>query len=327
VSFLVTSLLIGSFLAALLLIEILLHVAGRFGLVAEPNERSFHEVPKPAIGGIAIVVPAMVYLGATVGNEQAAPTGLLLGGAALATIGLLDDLRELSAGLRFAVQLMAVAVLLWFMTPDMSVPVLLAIGFLLLWQVNLFNFMDGIDGIAGVQTLVFCVGVHFLGAGLMGWTGQLLWVVTGATLGFLAYNWPPAKIFMGDVGSLFLGLLIGGLAIEMARAQTIPIAASVILLTGFWFDASYTLCVRMLTGQRVTQAHRSHLYQKLAGQVGHLKTTAMFFGYGLVWLLPLAWLAMLFRTWALVWIGLAVLPLLVAAVVFKAGTTRPAMAD
>jgi Fuc2NAc and GlcNAc transferase len=314
-------LLAGSFLASVLGVAAVLWVADRLSLLAQPNERSFHAVAKPSIGGIAIVVPALAYL-ATV-TDQPAALGFALGGGLLALLGLLDDLKELGAGLKFCVQIVGVGVLLHFMALDAPLPVVAVIGFGLLWHVNLYNFMDGIDGLAGAQAMLFLLGIQILSGGLLDWTGRLGWILTGATVGFLAFNWPPARIFMGDVGALFLGLVIGGLALELDRAGTVPIAASVILLTGFWFDASYTLCVRMLTRQRVTQGHRSHLYQRLAERLGHLHTTMTFLAYGLIWLLPLAWMSLRAPVWMMLWIGLAALPLLCAAVLFGAGLPGP----
>ena len=124
---------------------------------------------------------------------------------------------------------------------------------------------------------------------------------------------------MGDVGALVLGLVIGALVIDLHRTGQVPAAASIILLTGFWFDASYTLCVRMLTGQPFTQAHRSHLYQRLSDRLGHLGTTSVFMVAGLIWLFPLAWLSMRYPGWTAAWISIAVLPYMAGAVTLRAG--------
>jgi Fuc2NAc and GlcNAc transferase len=170
-----------------------------------------------------------------------------------------------------------------------------------------------------VQTLLFCIGVTLLAAGVSGAAGVLLWTISGASIGFLAFNWPPARIFMGDVGALVLGLVIGVLVIDLHQTGQVPFVASVILLTGFWFDASYTLCVRMLTGQPFIQAHRSHLYQRLSDRLGHLGTTCLFSAAGVFWLFPLAWLSVRYPGWWAAWISIGVLPFLIGAVVFRAG--------
>ena len=313
------ALLAGSFVLALALVALVLKIARRMALLAEPNERSSHQVAKPTIGGIAIVVPILACLACAALQGEEAALGLMLGGTGLALIGLLDDLLDLNAGIRFFCQILAVAVVVYSLSLDLSLLVLTAVGFVLLWQVNLFNFMDGIDGIAATQVLIFGIGTQILAGGLLGWTGELEMVLIGSTLGFLAYNWPPARIFMGDVGSLFLGLLIGVLAIELANSGKVPLVASIVLLTGFWFDATYTLCVRMVTYQKFTQAHRSHLYQRLTDRIGHLRTTLLFAAMGFGWLLSLARLAMEYPEWSLLVVLLAVLPYLAGAIVLRAG--------
>ena len=193
----------------------------------------------------------------------------------------------------------------------------------LAWQINLYNFMDGIDGIAGSQALVFLVGAQLVAGGIPGWTGDLTWLACGGALGFLVFNFPPARLFMGDIGSGFLGLLTGALALLWWQQDLLHIVPSLILLAVFWLDASYTLIVRLLTGQPFTQAHRSHLYQKVAATRGHSWTTAGFLLYAIFWLLPLAWLAAHFPdepgplTW--LWLIPAGLPVLIAASRFRAG--------
>jgi Fuc2NAc and GlcNAc transferase len=206
--------------------------------------------------------------------------------------------------------------------PGLAWIVLIVIGLALVWHINLYNFMDGIDGLAGVQGLVFLVGAQIVGQGVPGWLGDLIWLTSGTLVAFLAFNWPPARIFMGDVGSGFLGLLTGALALLLWQQQTLPLAVSLILLSAFWFDASYTLAVRALTGQPFTRPHRSHLYQKLAARYGHRWTTLAFLLYATLWLLPLAAAcahlsAGSVHAWW--WLVAATLPLAVAAVWQGAG--------
>ena len=314
---------LSSFVASLLLLALILNLAGRFELLAHPNARSSHLVATPTVGGIAIVVPIVILLAILSlngnGSEDGMMLRLLIAVSFLALIGFLDDLKGLGAGARLLCQAASVALMVEGF--DLSVPLfwLAVIGFLLLWHVNLFNFMDGIDGIAAVQTLLYCVGVLLLADGVPGGWGLLLWTISGASIGFLAYNWPPARIFMGDVGALVLGLVLGVLVVALAESGEVPFIASIILLSGFWFDASYTLCVRMLTGQPFTQAHRSHLYQRLSDRLGHLGATSAFAVLGLIWLLPLAWLSMAEPRWALACLLAAPMPYLIGALVFKAG--------
>jgi Fuc2NAc and GlcNAc transferase len=309
--------LVASFLVSILLLTVLIKLAPRFELIAHPNARSSHHSATPTMGGIAIVIPVFVALGA---GAVVSGDGLLLGSVVLlAVIGFLDDLRELGAGLRLSLQ--AIAVVLFLYGADLGLAVFWqgVIGLLLLWHVNLYNFMDGIDGIAAIQTLIFCIGSLLLTGGVAGDTGLLIWTISGATLGFLAFNWPPARIFMGDVGSLVLGLIVGALVIELHRTVGLPFLASIILLTGFWFDASYTLCIRVFTGQPFAQAHRSHLYQRLSDRIGHLGTTLLFALMGLIWLLPLAWLSVGHPVWSPACVAVAALPYLAGAVFLRAG--------
>lgn len=321
------TLLIASFAAGAVLAAVVIRVARRFELVAVPNERSSHDSRTPTVGGIAIALPVLVLLGWAAASGDGLALALLVAAAGLALVGLIDDVWNLAAAPRFLCQILAVGLLLWQLSPETHWVGWLLIGFLMLWHVNLFNFMDGIDGIAGVQVLLFCVGVQLLAGGFDGLPGSLTWVISGATLGFLAFNWPPARLFMGDVGSLFLGLLIAVLVALLDQRQILTFIPSIIVLTGFWFDASYTLCVRMLTGQPFTRPHRSHLYQRVADRVGHRGTTLAFAGLGVVWLLPLAWLASRFETWGPLLLVAATLPYLAGAILLKAGRSQPPGAE
>jgi Fuc2NAc and GlcNAc transferase len=314
---------LSSFVGSLLLLALILHLTRRLEILAHPNDRSSHAIATPTMGGIAIVLPIIILLAALFRIEYWAEDGmmlrLLIAVPILAVVGFIDDLKGLGAAIRLVCQAACVALVLQGF--ELSLPMLwiAVIGFLLLWHVNLYNFMDGIDGIAAVQTLLFCLGVLFLADGVTGGWGLLLWAISGATIGFLAFNWPPARIFMGDVGALVLGLVLGALVIALNESGEVPFIASIILLSGFWFDASYTLCVRMLTGQPFTQAHRSHLYQRLSDRLGHLGATSVFAALGLIWLLPLAWLSMQQPRWALACLLASSLPFLAGAVALKAG--------
>jgi len=216
-----------------------------------------------------------------------------------------------------AAQLLAIAAVFWTLHPAWLWWAYAPVAALLLWQINLYNFMDGIDGIVAVQTLFFCLAAHLLTGGVPGWEGALLWLLAGAMLGFLVYNWAPARIFMGDTGSVFLGLLIGVAVVQLVAQYDVPLAACTILLTVFWFDAGYALCVRIATGQPFTEPHRSHLYQKLAMRFGALWTLVGFSAFCVLWLLPLAVAATALRDSLLQCIGLQILALLPLAVMAR----------
>ena len=313
--------LFAGFLSAVVLEVVIVKCARRFQLYALPNARSFHQVPTPGMGGMAFVIPIIAYLIAVdIAHDGASlASGLWPALALVAAIGLWDDLSELSARVRFSCHWIAVAWVLWHVDPAWHWALAGVVAFAIVWHINLFNFMDGIDGIAAVQCLLYCVSVQVLTGGVPGWQGDLLWLTVGGTLGFLIYNWPPARIFMGDVGSGFLGLLLGLLTVELWRSETLPLIACLTLLAGFWFDATYTLCVRMITGQAFTEAHRSHLYQRVAERKGHLWTTVAYTTFGIVWLLPLAWLQLRFSAVSYLWLIMAVLPLAVLAVRLRVG--------
>ena len=311
----------AGFVATVVLEGLLVAFARRRGLLAVPNARSFHTVATPAIGGVGFALPILVFL-AFQSLAQPTPSGLLAGGAVLALLGLVDDLRESGRGVRMAAQLLALGLVFWTLQPGWPWWAYAPVGVLLLWQINLYNFMDGIDGILATQTLFFCLAAQLLTGGVPGWEGALLWLTAGAMLAFLVYNWTPARIFMGDTGSVFLGLLIGVAVVQLVAQYGVPLLACTILLTAFWFDASYTLCVRIATRQPFTEPHRSHLYQKLAARIGTLWTMLGFSALCVLWLLPLAVAAASFGDSLVLgaaFQGLAVLPVAVAAWRLRAG--------
>ena len=297
---------------------------GRAGILAHPNERSSHTRPTPTMGGVVIVIIMLAFCAHVAQAQASLGWGLFAPLAAVGLVGLWDDLTGLPARLRLVVYTAAAAGALAWVLPALPAWVYAAGVVALVWFVNLYNFMDGIDGYAASQALVFCVGAQLVAGGVPGWSGEALWLLAGASLAFLIFNWPPARIFMGDVGSASLGLLIGVLAAYLAMAEHLPLVASLILLAGFWFDASYTLCVRMFTGQAFTQAHRLHLYQRLAHRQGHLWTTLAFLGYSGLVLVPLAWWATHAPEFRLLALFLSVAPLALASWRWRAGLVTEA---
>jgi Fuc2NAc and GlcNAc transferase len=160
---------------------------------------------------------------------------------------------------------------------------------LIVWLLNLYNFMDGIDGIAGVEAVTVCAGgaaVAFLVGYPAGALACLL--LAGASAGFLMWNYPPAKIFMGDAGSGFLGVVFGVLAVDAARYAPQLFWCWLILLGGFIVDATVTLLRRLMQFERVYEAHRTHAYQHASRAFGHRRVTLAFGAINLLWLLPLA---------------------------------------
>jgi UDP-N-acetylmuramyl pentapeptide phosphotransferase/UDP-N-acetylglucosamine-1-phosphate transferase len=246
----------------------------RRAILDRPNERSSHDAPTPRGGGLAVVgVLLLSFLAIFAGH--AAEGGLLAvvaAAAVLAAVSWRDDLAGLSPALRLVVQALAVAAGLAVLPGAGEVFQgllprwldLLVSGLLWLWFVNLYNFMDGIDGITGVET--GCVGAGialtaflFPGAGAAG-ASLLGAAVAGAGFGFLAWNWHKAKIFLGDVGSVPLGYLIGWLLLSLAT--TTFWATALVLPLYYLADATWTLLRRLARGERIWQAHREHAYQR-----------------------------------------------------------------
>ncbi|MEX2616363.1 MAG: glycosyltransferase family 4 protein [Alphaproteobacteria bacterium] len=294
---------------------LVLYFLRRHAILDHPNARSSHAVPVPRGGGIAVVTVLVAAWTALAAPDFSTEFLLILAGATgLAAVSWVDDLRSLPAGVRLLAQ--AAAVLpasIWLAGPvfqgwlpgplDTAATVLLW-----LWFVNLFNFMDGIDGISGIEAA--CVGG---GAALIAWLapGAALDPVFGLTLaaaalGFLAWNRPPAKIFLGDVGSVPVGFLLGWLLLKLAESGLW--APAVILPLYYLADATITLLCRAMRGERVWQAHREHYYQK-AVQRGRSHATVSA-GVGIANLL-LAGLAVFAIHWP--WAALAGASAVVAA--------------
>ncbi|MDF9392246.1 glycosyltransferase family 4 protein [Methylococcus capsulatus] len=305
-------------------------------LLDVPNARSSHRVPTPRGGGLAIVLALMggeVYWRLVVG-EFAGSIAILAGGVLVAAVGFWDDHGHLSARWRLFAHLTAAALAVASLPDHGSLrlgPISFGAGafadiigvLVIAWMLNLFNFMDGIDGLAGLEVVSVGAGASLLlllslppGAALPVAPGLL----AAATLGFLLWNWPPAKIFMGDVGSGFAGYWLGCEAIANAKAGTLSLAVWLILAGVFVVDASFTLVRRMAGGQRWYEAHRSHAYQNAARLFGsHAAVDHRVLVINLVWLLPLAGLAVWNPAWELPLLILAYLPLLYLAIRLRAG--------
>ncbi len=262
------------------------------------------------------------------------PAWILIGAAfLLGMVGLLDDLHPLSPGTKLLAQLMVcggglVGVLMivpfsqWrlgaeavYFSPLWVLPV---VFIALLWWINLFNFMDGTDGFAASQAL-FCVLVVLLLYALPEPIFVLGWILAGALAGFMLLNWPPARIFMGDTGSGFVGVILGLILLLVVIDGVVPLPVALILLSPFWVDASYTLVVRWLRGERLSQAHRSHAYQHMAKAYSHLVVVVVFWVYGLCWLLPMVGLVFIFPAVWWLWLQAAVAPLLLYCWYFRSG--------
>jgi UDP-N-acetylmuramyl pentapeptide phosphotransferase/UDP-N-acetylglucosamine-1-phosphate transferase len=282
-----------------------------------PNERSLHEHPIPGTGGLAIIVSLCIGWGILAWQSGwPGPMGWIAVSALLAAaISFADDLHELPPGIRLLVHAMAAAVLI---SGGIVLPWgWLGIGLTFLasiWMLNLYNFMDGMDGFAGGMAVA---GFGFLGAA--GWMAGnetyawYCWVVATAALGFLWVNFPPARIFMGDAGSATLGLLAAAFSLWGIHDGLFPLWLPILVFSPFILDATVTLIRRGLRREKVWQAHRTHYYQRLvqAGW-GHKKTVlveyALMLGAGssaIVMLLHPGWWAASLIVWSIIYMLLA----------------------
>lgn len=306
-------------------------------LMDVPNARSSHSLPTPRGGGVAIVVAFLLGLNIAFFAELGIPANLfyaLLGaGAGIALLGFLDDHGHIAARWRL---LGHFAAAIWALFWLNGLPSINAFGFsldlgwlghvlaavYLVWLLNLYNFMDGIDGIASVEAICVCLGGALLGiAGSsqpMEFFAPLL--LAAAVMGFLFWNFPSARIFMGDAGSGFLGITLGVLSLQAAWVAPQFLWSWLILLGVFIVDATFTLLRRLLRGDKVYEAHRSHAYQYASRRFGrHLPVTLAVLGLNLFWLLPIALWVGLGGLDGLVGLVIAYAPLLGLAVKYKAG--------
>jgi UDP-N-acetylmuramyl pentapeptide phosphotransferase/UDP-N-acetylglucosamine-1-phosphate transferase len=254
------------------LIVLMLPMFRRYAL-ARPNARSSHHVPTPQGGGLAVILAVVIALGLNVlvmGPELMAPTAVLPLGVAvvlLTAVGGIDDIFPLSAGLRLGVQTAAVALTVLTLPDDLrALPILpaaiertaeIAAG---LWFVNLVNFMDGIDWMTVAETVPSTLFIFALFAAVPAPAGPVALALCGAVLGFAPFNRPTrAKLFLGDVGSLPIGLLLFWLLLQLAGSG--HLAAAMLLPLYYVADATITLLRRWARGERLTEAHRSHFYQ------------------------------------------------------------------
>jgi Fuc2NAc and GlcNAc transferase len=283
-----------------------------------PNTRSSHKIPTPRGGGLSIVIVtlgvALLYQLYTGNASWVTVLTYVFSSAIIAVLGWTDDVHNLSAKQRFAVQIgcavLAITVLGYWQSIELPLIGTLQLGIIglpitVLWIVgltNAYNFMDGIDGLAGSTALIAGLAWAQLNSfsGLVGLIGL---AVAGSSLGFLRHNWSPAKIFMGDVGSTFLGFTFAVLPL-MVEQRSSSAVLGVLVVWPFIFDAGFTILRRLKQGENIFAAHRSHLYQRLiiAGYP-HALITSIYAILALIgWLVAVAWLNSPFDGALHVWI-------------------------
>lgn len=345
-----------AFLLSCFLTYLIRHYALQKSLLDIPNERSSHAIPTPRGGGLSVVIVFLSSLFALKQFELIELANiklysLIFSCLLVAGIGFWDDHQHIPARWRLAVHVIAILIVLLFLPELPSLPFFglsINLSFLglffytgaLVWLLNLYNFMDGIDGIASLESISVSLSVALL-LFLQGdsqW-GMVLIVLAVCVAGFMVWNWSPAKIFMGDACSGFLGLTLGILALMTTLNGSINLWSWIILLAVFITDASFTLSRRFLNGEKWYEAHCCHAYQNYArqlsnqfGQQGlnavqartqaHRQIGVNVALINTMWLLPLAAIATFYPFLAFFVSLIAFVPLVLLAKHLKAGDSR-----
>lgn len=260
--------LLGVFLASLFLTKFLIGWLTKRQVIDVPNQRSSHKTITPRGGGLAILLvflPFVILWPLVEGTLNFYLYHFLLPIIGLAIVSGVDDVKGLSAQVRISFHILAVGVGLFPYASYLQNHPLFLPAFILipaffiawLWFINLYNFMDGIDGITGIETIFICIGCLLFAPKTVAALAVFLLL---ATLGFLRWNWSPAKIFLGDVGSVTLGFILGAFLLEIALSS--HWAYALILPLYYLADATITLVRRGLQGKKIWQAHKEHFYQR-----------------------------------------------------------------
>jgi len=302
-----------------------------------PNERSLHDNPTPRGGGLAFVATSLVgFLLLLLNNtlDRVDLLALCCAGVIVAIAGHLDDRQKISGA---TARLVLHAISAIILIVGVGIPSKLALfdqtvntgivgsilGVLyLVWLLNLFNFMDGTDGIAASEAIFVCTAGAILSYYVLSDANHsaAAIILAASTFGFMLYNWSPAKIFMGDVGSGYLGVLIGGLSLIAANQDPDLLWVWIILLAVFVSDATVTLIRRLLRKQKPHVAHRSHAYQHLAIRLNsHAKVAVLVLAVNIVWLLPIAFFVADNQLAGTTGVIIAYVPLLTAVLTLGAG--------
>lgn len=325
-----------SFLLTVVLTSYYKKFAVRWNILDVPNVRSSHKEPIPRGAGITFFISFNVVLGLLAWQNQLSMYYLypvLLGGPVILILGYWDDLRSLPATIRLVFHFSAALFVFLLISSGFSKaveisflpnwPWLTAIFCILFiaWFINLYNFMDGADGLA--------TSIGMVGSGLIAilsyYAGNkdlaIIYVVLSYALaGFLVFNWYPAKVFMGDSGAYYLGYIFGSLALVSKMYYDSSLYVHLIIFGLFIVDATWTLLRRLFRRERVFQGHRMHAFQKLMARgLGHAKVTSIYILITVLWLFPMAWLSMHYATLSFLFLVLAYLPIFGFVLYFKAG--------
>lgn len=328
----------GVFVATFLLTAYMRHYALKKNIIDRPNERSSHSIPTPRGGGVAVVASYLIGLAILVFyNFLPMQTGLTLIGAgfAVALLGFLDDHGHINSLVRLAIHFLIATGVVLSLGGFAEIVAFngLELGFFaniiavlfLVWLLNLYNFMDGINGIASVEALTTTLSIaiiYLITAQQL--HAQVLFLLAASVFGFLLWNFPKARIFMGDACSGFLGLILGILALIALKVDLSLFCAWLICLGVFIVDATFTLIRRVLNGHKMYDAHRSHTYQIASRRLkSHTLVTMSVVVLNVIWLFPIAYLVAIKNyTYPELGVLVAYLPLVVLAVIFRAGNAH-----
>ncbi|NKG35990.1 MraY family glycosyltransferase [Acinetobacter junii] len=324
------------FLLTFMLTYLMRIYALKRNIIDNPNERSSHSIPTPRGGGVAVVVSyilgimLLIYLGHL---SQNVGLTLIFSGFIIALLGFLDDHGHINSMLRLAIHFMVAIGVVVSLGGFSEVKIFnsFLLGFsaniiavlFLVWLLNLYNFMDGINGIASVEaitTLMSMAVIYFIFN--LQLNIEILCLLSACAFGFLLWNFPKAKIFMGDACSGFLGLTLGILALIALKENLALFCAWIICLGVFIVDATFTLIRRVLAGYKMYDAHRSHSYQILSRKWNsHTPVTLLVAGINILWLLPIAYWTVAKSNYPEVGVLIAYLPLIMIVIYSKAGVS------
>lgn len=305
-----------------------------------PNARSSHSMPVPRGGGVAIAVVVVAFIGLsntmTVLSDGLLP--FLIGLCSVTLIGFLDDKGHVSVPVRLLVHMFSCGCIAWGMWTtnsnltllgfqiEMNIGIFAVVILGLVWLLNLFNFMDGINGIATSEAAVTVSAAALLlhignyDESAVGTLLTIHWIFAASCLGFLVWNFPIARIFLGDSGSGFIGLFLGGLIIEAYLVDESLLWSWLILLGVFVVDATYTLIRRLIAKEKIYEAHRCHAYQHAAQYYqSHTKVTVTIIIINTAWLFPMAALVAIDMLNGVIALCIAYMPLVFMAHYFGAG--------
>lgn len=327
---------IFSFMASFILTYWVKRYAMAQGLHVEPSSRSSHVNITPHGGGLAIVLSFItaVLVGYSFGFfDLDIVLSIAVGGGLVAAVGFYDDHTPLGIGIRMVIQFLSACAAIYWLggLPEINYGVFsLEFGYFgyiigvlfLLWMTNLYNFMDGIDGLASLEAMTStgCMAIVLMVSTKYESVWHLNNILVASVLGFFFWNFPKAKIFMGDVGSYFLGFVSAVIMIKSWNLTIDIIFSWVILLSVFITDATYTLISRTLRGEKFYLPHRSHGYQIASRKFNsHVKVSSFLALFNIIWLFPLAYAVAMKWLHPLTGLALAYIPVIIIDVYLGAG--------